>query len=169
VPERPEHTFRKMSRIRGSGSEIERNLGRALWQAGLRYRKQYRVPGRPDFALVSSRIAIFCDSNFWHGYRWGARVQAAFKRNRRFWILKIEANRRRDRRINRTLRRLGWAVFRFWEHQILEAPEDCVSEILRVKRSREIRRPKAELRKKPETRNPKSACFAWGKSRQGDW
>jgi len=161
-----------MSRIRASGSEIERNLGRALWQAGLRYRKQYRVPGKPDFALVSSRIAIFCDSNFWHGYRWGTRVQAAFKRNRSFWILKIEANRRRDRRVNRKLRRLGWAVFRFWEHQIRNSHEDCVSAVLRARedaRDRtQIRKPKAEGRKKPETRNPKSTCFACAKSRQGD-
>lgn len=132
MPERPEHTARKMSRIRASGSQIEQLLGRALWHAGLRYRKQYRVPGRPDFALVSPRIAIFCDSNFWHGYRWGARAKATFKRNRRFWILKIEANRRRDRSVNRKLRRRGWTVLRFWEHHILDSPQDCVSAVLQA-------------------------------------
>lgn len=57
-----------MSRVRSSGSVIERTLGKALWAAGIRYRKQYRkVPGKPDFALVSKKIAIFCDSSFWHG------------------------------------------------------------------------------------------------------
>jgi DNA mismatch endonuclease (patch repair protein) len=150
MPERPEHTFRKMSRIRASGSQIERHLGRALWRAGLRYRKQYPVPGRPDFALVSFRIAIFCDSNFWHGYRWGAVVKSTFKRNRRFWILKIEANRQRDRRINRKLRRLGWIVLRFWEGQIKDSPEACVSAVLRATA---IARPSTA-----QIRNPKVAA-----------
>lgn len=153
MAERPEHTFRKMSRIRASGSEIERTLGCALWQAGLRYRKQYLVPGRPDFALVSHRVAIFCDGNFWHGYRWGAAVQSTFKRNRHFWMLKIEANRRRDRRINRQLRRLGWTVLRFWEHQIKNSPQGCVSAVLRAMEAarrgpKQIHKPKREIKRK---------------------
>ncbi|MEI6784217.1 MAG: DNA mismatch endonuclease Vsr [Verrucomicrobiota bacterium] len=121
--ERPEHTFRKMASIRASGSQIERALGSALWRAGGRYRRQYRVPGRPDFVLVAQRIAVFCDSNFWHGYRWGKRFQATLKKNRTFWIRKIEANRRRDRRVNRRLRSLGWTVLRFWEHEIKHAQQ----------------------------------------------
>jgi DNA mismatch endonuclease Vsr len=60
-----------MSRVRSSGSEIENILGRALWQAGVRYRKQYPIFGKPDFVIVKRRIAIFCDSEFWHGYRGG--------------------------------------------------------------------------------------------------
>src|SRR2546423_3037318 len=104
MSERPEHTARKMSRIRASGSKIECALGSALWRAGLRYRKQYPISGTPDFAIVSLRVAIFCDSNFWHGYRWGDRSKIAFKKNQTFWINKIQENRRRDRRINRELR-----------------------------------------------------------------
>jgi len=44
-------------------------LGKALWRAGIRYRKQYPIFGKPDFVVVGRRIAIFCDSEFWHGYR----------------------------------------------------------------------------------------------------
>lgn len=70
-----------MSRVRSSGSQLERRLGSALWAAGLRYRKQHPIFGRPDFALVTRRIAIFCDSEFWHGYRWGERRKREHKSN----------------------------------------------------------------------------------------
>lgn len=130
MPETPEQTALKMSRVRASGSKIECALGRALWKAGIRYRKQYRILGTPDFAIVSLRVAVFCDSNFWHGYRWGARFKTALKKNRTFWINKIEANRRRDRRINRQLRAAGWTVIRFWEHQIRDAEQECVRKVI---------------------------------------
>lgn len=133
MAETREQTRRKMSRIRGSGSQIERMLGRALWRAGIRYRKQYPAPGRPDFVIVSARIAIFCDSNFWHGYRWGQRSKASFKKNQKFWFDKIEANRTRDRRVNRALRALGWTVLRFWEHQIKTASNECAEQVLRAR------------------------------------
>ncbi len=96
-----------MSRVRSSGSAIEGALGRALWAAGFRYRKQYPVFGRPDFVLVKDRIAIFCDSEFWHGYRWGERRKAQHKTNQTYWFAKIERNRARDRSVNRRLRREG--------------------------------------------------------------
>ena len=60
-----------MSRVRSSGSMIEKELGKALWALGLRYRKQYsKIAGKPDFAIVFVRIAVFCDSTFWHGRDW---------------------------------------------------------------------------------------------------
>jgi DNA mismatch endonuclease, patch repair protein len=118
-----------MSRVRSSGSEIERRLGKALWQAGLRYRKQYSIFGKPDFALVRRKIAIFCDSEFWHGYRWGSRSKAAFKSNRDYWLKKIEGNRRRDKKVKRELERSGWIVLRFWEHEITSNVDDCVRKV----------------------------------------
>src|ERR1700730_17997913 len=99
-----------MSRVRSSGSQLESALGKALWRAGMRYRKQYPILGKPDFALVSPRIAIFCDSEFWHGYRWGRRRKSEHKSNRTYWFAKIERNRARDRRVNRRLRNNGWIV-----------------------------------------------------------
>lgn len=128
-----EQTRRKMSRVRASGSKIERLLGSALWRAGLRYRKQYRLPGTPDFVLVSARVAIFCDSNFWHGYRWGKRMRSTFRKNQEFWWAKIEANRARDRRVDRELKALGWTVLRFWEHEIKLKTVDCVEKALRAR------------------------------------
>ncbi len=119
-----------MSRVRSSGSAIERALGRALWKAGLRYRKQYPIFGRPDFVLVRHRIAIFCDSEFWHGYQWGKRRKAEHKTNQSYWFAKIERNRARDRTVNQTLRADGWRVMRFWESAIRSNARACAVEVL---------------------------------------
>ncbi|PZR73803.1 MAG: very short patch repair endonuclease [Chthoniobacterales bacterium] len=114
-----------MSRVRSSGSAIELALGKALWAVGLRYRKQYPIFGRPDFVLVKHRIAIFCDSEFWHGFRWGKRRKSEHKTNQSYWFRKIERNRTRDRLVDRTLKQQGWRVVRFWECEILTDPTKC--------------------------------------------
>jgi DNA mismatch endonuclease (patch repair protein) len=118
-----------MSRVRSSGSAIERQLGTALWKAGFRYRKQYSIFGKPDFVLVTRRVAIFCDSEFWHGYRWGSKAKAAFKSNQEYWFNKIERNRKRDRKVKKALEREGWTVLRFWEHEISSNIDDCIHRV----------------------------------------
>lgn len=121
-----------MSRVRSSGSQIEEILGTALWRAGIRYRRQYPILGKPDFVIVSRRIAIFCDSEFWHGYRWGIRRKSEHKTNQSYWFPKIERNRARDRLVNRQLRKSGWRVVRFWERDILRDPGRCVSKVFAI-------------------------------------
>lgn len=118
-----------MSQVRRSGTQIETVLGKALWSSGLRYRKQYkRLIGTPDFVLVSARIAIFCDSSFWHGRNW-IEAKNEIKSNRGFWIRKIEGNIRRDELVAVALRKQGWLVLRFWDDAILRAPEKCVGRV----------------------------------------
>lgn len=125
-----------MSRVRPAGSLIERTLGSALWRTGVQYRKQYkRLPGRPDFVVVSARLAIFCDSSFWHGRGW-PEAAAAIKSNRAFWIPKIEGNIRRDTAVTAQLTELGWHVIRFWDDEILRATEACVDQVLTVLHTR---------------------------------
>jgi DNA mismatch endonuclease Vsr len=128
----PEQIHYTMSRVRSSGSIIERRLGSALWKAGFRYRKQYKIFGKPDYVLVSAKIAIFVDSEFWHGYRWGKRAKEAFRSNQSYWYSKIERNRTRDRKVNKELKREGWRVIRFWEHEITSKLEDCVARVRKV-------------------------------------
>lgn len=118
-----------MSRVRGSGSAIELAMGRALWAAGVRYRKQYRkVPGKPDFAVVRAKVAVFCDSSFWHGRDWPSAARA-FQTNRDFWIAKIERNIARDEQVNRELRALGWLALRFWDTEILSNADKCAKRV----------------------------------------
>ncbi len=116
-----------MSRVRSSGTEIEKKLGKTLWAAGVRYRKQYKkLIGKPDFVVVWAKVAIFCDSSFWHGRNW-ATAQTEIKSNRGFWISKIESNMRRDNQVNVALTNLGWRVFRFWDEDIRADAAKCAS------------------------------------------
>lgn len=117
---------------KSSGTKIETVLGAAMWKQGIHYRKQYRkVPGRPDFAVVHAKIAVFCDSSFWHGRGW-PEAAAAFRTNRDFWLPKIAGNIRRDIKVNELLDRLGWIVLRFWDTDILKRTDSCVEAVLRA-------------------------------------
>lgn len=107
-----------------------------MWKEGLRYRKQYkRLPGRPDFVFVSARVAVFCDSSFWHGRHWETR-RDDFKSNRDFWWPKIERNIARDLFVNAELEQLGWAVLRFWDDDISRAPDKCARKVHQVVKRR---------------------------------
>lgn len=119
-----------MSRIRSSGSKIEKTLSKALWSNGLRYRKQYNIFGKPDFVLVKYKIAIFCDSAFWHGYKNMKTKIHDFKTNQDFWIQKIKRNIARDKEVNIQLKNAGWKILRFWDFQIKDEVEKCVEKVL---------------------------------------
>lgn len=118
-----------MQAVKATGSKIEKTLGKALWKANLRYRKQYKkLPGRPDFVLIRYKMAIFCDSHFWHGYKWEEK-KLEHKSNKEFWYKKIERNIERDKEVNNMLKEIGWKVTRFWEHEIKEDVEKCVTRV----------------------------------------
>lgn len=118
-----------MSRIRSSGSKMERTFALLLKTAEIRFSTRYNLMGKPDFVLAEYRIAIFCDSRFWHGYRWSRKSALAFRVNREFWIKKIEGNRKRDKEVTKELTKQGWKVLRFWDHQIKQSPGICLSKI----------------------------------------
>lgn len=106
-----------MTRVRSRGTRGELELRRALHHAGLRYRVQYPVPGRPrrtiDIAFTRARVAVFVDGCFWHGCPLHG-TQA--KTNAEWWRDKIDRNRRRDADTDEHLTALGWTVIRIWEH-----------------------------------------------------
>ncbi|NNN06941.1 MAG: very short patch repair endonuclease [Elusimicrobia bacterium] len=122
-----------MSRVKSRGTSLEREMARILRSARIKYRTQYPILGRPDFVLIPQKVAIFCDSEFWHGYGWGRKSKAAFKSRRDYWIAKIERNIWRDRLVNRTLRKEGWKVLRFWERAVLKSPAQCVDRIRKAR------------------------------------
>ncbi len=116
-----------MSRIRGTNTGIDLKMNKILKDIGCKFEMYPKMYGNPDFVLKRKRIIIYCDGDFWHGYRYKERKKPAKK----FWRDKIEQNIRRDRRITSKLRRDGWSVLRFWEHDIAQKPEKCRSRILR--------------------------------------
>ena len=130
----PEQRHRNMQAIKSKNTQIELLLRHELWKRGLRYRKNVQtVFGHPDIAFIGKKIAIFCDSEFWHGYDWENRKKD-IKSNRDFWINKIERNIDRDKEVNSYLESQGWKVLRFWGKEIrkdLEKCADLVEEVLR--------------------------------------
>ena len=128
----PEQRRRNMQAIRSTGSRIEVTLAKALFVRGHRYRKNDKtVFGKPDLTFKRLKIAVFVDSEFWHGKDW-ATEKARHKSNVAYWHQKIERNMERDKLVNRTLRKAGWRVLRFWGKQVLTRPESCVREIEKV-------------------------------------
>ena len=120
----------KMSRVRAKNTGIEKRLVSALRKNGLRgYRRNVReVLGTPDFCWKAKKIAVFCDSSFWHGYDWKNQIKT-IKTRKKFWVDKIETNIDRDKRINRKLRKEGWKILRFWDFDINKDVDRCIAKI----------------------------------------
>lgn len=125
-----------MKRVKNKGSEIELLLQKELWRRGLRYRKNVKgITGKPDIAFIGKKIAVFCDSEFWHGYDWENRKKD-FKSNTEFWIPKIERNIQRDIEVTNELEAQGWIVIRFWGKEIKKNVSGCADEIERIWKER---------------------------------
>ena len=124
----PEQRRRNMQHIRSENTKIEVLLRKALWEQGYRYRKNYKfLPGKPDIALTKYKIAVFCDSEFFHGKDWEVLVPRLAKGdNGDFWIGKISRNRERDDEINKKLLFMGWTVIRFWGNEIMKNTDECI-------------------------------------------
>ena len=114
-----------MSRIRSENTSIDRRMSDMLSEARLKFVMYPDLYGKPDFQ-VGKRILVFCDGDFWHGYRYAEKKRPAKK----YWREKIEGNMKRDRHVSRRLRRDGWSVLRIWEHDIKRKPEKCMQKIL---------------------------------------
>lgn len=120
-----------MSRIKSKGTIIEMSFARALRSVGISYKKNYKhIIGTPDFVILDKKIAIFCDSAFWHGYKHMRTPRHNFKKRKSFWVQKILQNRQRDKTVNTELRRLGWSVIRLWDFQIHKDIKKCIAKVL---------------------------------------
>lgn len=123
-----EKSHKNMSRIRGKDTSIEVALRRALWAKGYRFRKNYKgLPGSPDIALTKYKIAVFCDSEFFHGKDWDLLKEKLEKgKNPGYWISKIQRNMERDLEKDKMLRFEGWTVIHFWGKDILKNTDECI-------------------------------------------
>ncbi len=119
---------KNMSKIHGSDTSIEIRLRKALWHRGYRYRKNYKLlPGSPDIVLTKYKIAIFCDSEFFHGKDWEIlKLRLEKGKNPDYWIKKIERNRNRDVETDKKLLFLGWTVIHFWGQDIARRTDECI-------------------------------------------
>ena len=121
-----------MQQVKNKDSKIEIMLRKELWSRGLHYRKNVnRIYGKPDIVFIGKKIAVFCDSEFWHGYNWEERKKD-FKSHQEFWIPKIERNIARDTEVTEKLESEGWIVLRFWGNEIKKNTADCADIIQRA-------------------------------------
>lgn len=116
-----------MSSIHGKDTSIELLLRKALWKEGIRgYRLSMKLPGRPDIVFPKYKVAVFCDGDFWHGYKfeeWKGRLSP-------HWLKKIQGNIERDKKNESKLMNSGWTVIHFWESEILKDVEMCKRKVI---------------------------------------
>ena len=123
-----------MRQVKNKDSLIEIALRRELWNRGLRYQKNAtKIFGKPDLVFKGKKVAVFCDSEFWHGYNWEERKKD-FKSHQEFWIPKIERNMQRDIEVTEELQKQGWKVLRFWGNEIKNNVSGCADVIENVLR-----------------------------------
>lgn len=127
----PSIVSKNMSKIHSQNTSIELQLCKALWDKGYRYRKNFKVlPGSPDIVLTKYKIAIFCDSEFFHGKNWEIlKLRLQNGKNPDYWINKIERNRARDWENDKKLLFLGYTVIHFWGDDISKHTEECLQTI----------------------------------------
>jgi len=118
-----------MSSIKYKGSKIEKILEADLSSMGFDFERSPKdVLGKPDITFKPEKIAVFCDSEFWHGFDWEVK-KLEIKSNKEFWISKIEKNMKRDQTVNTELTKQGWKVIRFWGKEIIKEHDNCVKNI----------------------------------------
>jgi DNA mismatch endonuclease, patch repair protein len=122
-----------MARVRSRGNlTTEVSLAKALrrngvtdWRRHLPVRIGDRVV-RPDFVFPRAGLVVFVHGCFWHGCPLHGTTPST---RRSYWVPKLAANKARDRRVERALRKLGWRVMRIWEHSVRQDPDRCVRRI----------------------------------------
>jgi len=108
----------RMKLIKSTSTKDEVRLGKALWSLGYRYRKNNKsIYGKPDFTFKKLKIAIFIDSEFFHGYNW-ENYKHRIKSNKEFWYKKIERNIQRDKEVTAYLNSQNWIVIRIWSKEL---------------------------------------------------
>jgi DNA mismatch endonuclease (patch repair protein) len=122
----PQQRSKNMRAIKSTATKTEIILAKALWNLGYHYRKNNKtVFGKPDFTFKKLKIAIFIDSEFFHGKDWETRKKP--QTNAEFWIKKIERNMQRDIEVTAYLESQNWKVLRFWSKEIEKNLDECVT------------------------------------------
>ena len=114
-----------MSKVRSKDTKLELHFKKLL--KGLRFRYQPKMFGKPDFTSKKLKIAIFIDSCFWH------KCPKHFRKpnsNKSYWTSKIDRNVERAKEVNKMLKKEGWKVIRFWEHEIKKNPNKCIKKLI---------------------------------------
>lgn len=123
----PEQRHKNMTHIKSTNTKIEKDITKALWNLGYRFRKNVKgLPGKPDIAIKKHKVVIFLDSCFWH------KCPEHFKKpksNLEYWEPKIKRNVERDAEINRYYQNKNWHILRIWEHEVKKDFDNTLAKI----------------------------------------
>ncbi len=109
--------LKRMQGTKRRDTAPELALRSELHGSGLRFlvdRRLDGIRGRADIVFPGSRVVVYVDGCYWHGCPQHA---TAPKANKQWWARKLAANRKRDAATDELLRRTGWTILRFWEHE----------------------------------------------------
>jgi len=116
----PKERSERMGRVKGKDTKPELVVRRLVHRLGFRYRLHAEnLPGKPDLVVVGKKKLIFVHGCFWHRHRGCARCRMP-KSRLEFWKPKLEENRKRDLRNQRSLRKAGWRIHLIWECQLAD-------------------------------------------------
>lgn len=104
-----------MSKIKSRDTSPEKTVRSVIHRLGYRFvLHKKNLPGKPDIVLPRHGKIIMVNGCFWHLHA-KCRDGTVPKTNTAFWKEKLERNKRRDRDIQRKLRKLGWKILVVWE------------------------------------------------------
>ncbi len=112
----PRQRRKNMQNIRSEGTRPEQLVAKELKRRKIYFANNVKtIFGKPDFVFRRKRVAVFIDSDFWHGHKKRCIMP---KSHCAYWKKKIERNKQRDKKVNSELRKIGWNVIRLWEKDI---------------------------------------------------
>jgi len=107
-----------MARILSKNTRPEMLVRHLVYSMGYRYRLHGKeLPGKPDIVFRKRKKVIFVQGCFWHLHRQcidGKMPQSRVK----YWLPKLERNKKRDQLNTQRLRRQGWMVLKLWECEV---------------------------------------------------
>ncbi len=123
-----EQRRKTMQHIRSKNTEPELSIMRELRKRKIYFASHVdSIIGKPDIVFRRKKIAVFIDSDFWHGHPNRCIMP---KTNIDYWLNKIARNRRRDKEVKRKLKQDGWRVIRLWAYDVKHQFDKCIQIIL---------------------------------------
>jgi DNA mismatch endonuclease, patch repair protein len=114
----PEKRHEIMSAVHSKNTTSELIVRKFLWANGIRYRLHVKnLPGRPDIVIPKLKLVIFVNGCLWHGHDGCPRARLPETR-REYWQEKVEANKKRDTRVQNDLTDMGWRYLTIWHCQL---------------------------------------------------
>lgn len=115
-----------MSRVRSENTKPEKIMFSLLKGSGYKFKRHYNILGKPDIAFPEYKLAVFINGEFWHG-----KDYKSIKNNlSKFWIKKIGQNIKRDKFVQKKLRKDGWRIINFWGRNIVRDPEKSIKRLM---------------------------------------